>query len=441
MQLRLFCLLFLSVSLVFGQIPNKLSKEDKVFGLSQFWQEANYSYVYFDKINPVKWNELYKQYITEVQQTTNDYEYYRVLQKFCAFLKDGHTSVWFPKYLWDNIYNGQFGDYHMEIRNFDGKAIVARINKSKSSEIPVGTEIIAVNGMHTTDYIAEHVFPYISASADHVRQNRAIEYLLEGYLGTKYDLKLKLPSGSIKDISLTVAKCNEKAFDPPKADNSVVTLNWKDSDIAHISLNTFYDWETLTAFQEKMPELRKAKGLILDLRRNGGGNSAVGKVILHYLTNDTIFYGVKSQSRSYVSALQAWNRNEYYHDFPYRPDTLGPGDRNLLKGNRIVIPTAILTGHNTGSAAEDFLVYADKQAHMTKIGEPTNGSTGMPLMINLPGGGWGRVCTKKDTYPDGREFVGIGIQPDIPVSQLLSDYIQNKDTVLEVAVEYLREKI
>jgi hypothetical protein len=33
----------------------------------------------------------------------------------------------------------------------------------------------------------------------------------------------------------------------------------------------------------------------------------------------------------------------------------------------------------------------------------------------LPGGGGARVCSKRDTYPDGGEFAGIGIQPDVVV--------------------------
>ncbi len=104
-----------------------------------------------------------------------------------------------------------------------------------------------------------------------------------------------------------------------------------------------------------------------------------------------------------------------------------------------IAPTTILVGNGTASAAEDFLIYADNQKHMTKIGEPTYGSTGQPLLFELPNGGIARVCTKKDTYSDGKEFVGVGIQPDIQVTKRLSDYIENKDPALEKAIGYLNE--
>jgi carboxyl-terminal processing protease len=72
------------------------------------------------------------------------------------------------------------------------------------------------------------------------------------------------------------------------------------------------------------------------------------------------------------------------------------------------------------------------------IGEPSGGSTGQPLPFNLPGGGWARVCTKRDTYPDGKEFVGRGVQPQAVVHPTVSDVRAGRDTALEAALRELR---
>jgi C-terminal processing protease CtpA/Prc len=72
------------------------------------------------------------------------------------------------------------------------------------------------------------------------------------------------------------------------------------------------------------------------------------------------------------------------------------------------------------------------------VGEPTGGSTGQPLLFDLPGGGTGRVCTKRDSYPDGRPFVGVGIQPQLRVSPRVADLQAGRDTVLEAALDLLR---
>ncbi|NRB48050.1 MAG: peptidase S41 [Saprospiraceae bacterium] len=440
MKKLIILFLFFAVNLSYAQVPNELSKEEKVFGLSTFWQEVNYNYIYFNKINQLEWNKLYTKYIREVQETENDYEYYRLLQKFCAYLKDGHTNVWFPKEIRDSVFNTHFGAYRLFLTNVDGRAIITRVNESKKVEIPIGTEILSVNGIETQQYISEYVMPYISSSTDYIRQDLSVTYMLEGYVGTKYELELKDPNGKVKSLTVTHAKTEEKEVYPAFEDKDLLDLKWYDNDIAYLALNSFSDWNVSMEFAEKVPELQKAKALIVDLRNNGGGNSRIGKVILHHLTNDTIFYGPKTHSRVHIPTLKAWNQEEYYHDFPYSPDTLGIGDRNLLRTSRIVVPTVILVGNGTASAAEDFLIYADNQEHMTKIGEPTYGSTGQPLLFELPHGGIARVCTKKDTYPDGKEFVGVGIQPDIQISKGLSDYIENRDPALETAIGYLNER-
>ena len=67
-------------------------------------------------------------------------------------------------------------------------------------------------------------------------------------------------------------------------------------------------------------------------------------------------------------------------------------------------------------------------------GTPTAGSTGQPLMFGLPGGGSGVVCTVRTLAPDGSEFDGIGIQPDITVLQTAADVRSASDSALRAAI-------
>ena len=454
--------LFLTIS-VFGQIPAKLTPADKVYGLSKFWQEVNYNFVYLNKVDRTMWDNRYKELIGAVQKTKNDYEYYRELQKFCALLKDGHTNVYFPKEI--EQMNTMFGNYRLFIENIDGKAIIVRTNASIKDEIPVGSEIIEVDGKPVQRYIDEYVAPYISSSTDFVRQDLSISGLFKGLEGETYDVKIKRPDNKMIELKLTHKLTEEKEvfpnFEPVK---ELLDFKWINSEIAYVALNSFENEKINSLFIQKLPELYKAKGLIIDLRFNGGGSSSIATDILKYLTNDTLLYGARNTTREHIAVYKAWgsfftakdtlsdkiewgmtkediakfylmSKDNYYYSMPYEPQII------KLDKKRIVIPTAILIGHHTASAAEDFLIRADNQKHMTKIGENTFGSTGQPYMFDLPGGGSARVCTKKDTYPDGREFVGYGIKPDIIVKSTLSDYIHKKDPVVDKAIEYLKRKL
>ena len=75
------------------------------------------------------------------------------------------------------------------------------------------------------------------------------------------------------------------------------------------------------------------------------------------------------------------------------------------------------------------------------IGEPTGGSTGQPLIVSLPGGGGAVICSKRDKFPDGTDFVGRGIQPDKIVPPTISDFRARRDTVLEAALQEMRSKL
>lgn len=454
MKTKISLLLVIFTSMLNAQIPNQISVEDKIFGLSKFWQEVNYNFIYLDKVDKEEWDNLYKSLITEAQNTPNDYEYYKVLQKFCAYLKDGHTNVFFPSIIQDSIFNTNFGAYRLFLSNIDDKAIITKVNASRKEELPIGTEIIKVNGIPTNEHIKENVLPYISSSTEHILRDLSVSKMLENWVGTSYELELKLPNGKIKSLNLTHGATEEKELYPP-SEIRLLEFKWIKKDMAYIALNSFSDWEIMDLFMDKLPEILKAEKLIIDLRNNGGGNTNIGREIIKYLTNDTILYGSKSQSRLHIPTYKAWgkwtqekdtvnnfwskqaylsHRDQFYHDFPYDPyPTLN------LDISRIEVPTAILIGHNTASAAEDFLIFADNQEHMVKIGEPTFGSTGQPMLFDMPSGGSGRVCTKKDTYPDGREFVGFGIQPDIMVKKTILSFVNNEDPVLTRAIEFLKK--
>jgi C-terminal processing protease CtpA/Prc len=454
MKKYLLLLLLLASFATKAQVPNTLSATDKVYGLSKFWQEVNYNFVYLDKVDRTKWDHAYREAITTVQHTKNDYEYYRELQKLCAQLNDGHTNVYFPKSVDSLLYTNMFGKYRIFLTNIDNRAIITRTNLSIKDEVPVGSEIIEVNGLATAEHLKQHVLPYIASSTDYALMDKAIANMLQGLQGETYHIKYRTPKGKVKSLTLTHDKTIEQEVYPAIEKQELLELKWHPNQIAYLALNGFVDKKINELFLQKLPELRKAKALVIDLRNNGGGITSIGREILDYLTPDTLLYGSKNSTRQHLASFKAWGvftapkdtvnnawatksllayQDKLMHTFEYAPT-----NNKVKQSDKIIVPTAILIGHNTASAAEDFLIYADNQKHMTKVGENSYGSTGQPFRFDLPGGGKARICTKKDTYPDGREFVGYGVKPDMEVKMTLRDYIQKKDPVLDRALKHLK---
>jgi C-terminal processing protease CtpA/Prc len=440
----------------YGQIRNTITQPEKIFGLSKIWQEVNYNFANFDHVPALNWDSAYIAFIPKVSQTSNDLEYYQVLMRFSALLKDAHTNIYLPKSIDTCMYTSMFGETRFYLRNIDNKAIITSVNKSKKDEIPVGSEIIEVNDQSTLKYLENEIMPLISASTDYVVRDWSVANMLRGLKGTAYKVKIKTPSGEIKTLSLIHQITKEKEM-YPEGNRDLFSFKWLDNQIAFVALNDFGDQKIDSLFADKLPELHKAKGLILDVRKNGGGSSNYGAYIARYLSPDSVIFASKVTARTNNGLYRArgstftakdtvnnpWVANAYlcYHNKSMEYLATDFMTNDLSGNDRIIIPTVVLTGHETCSAAEEFLLFLDKSKQIIRIGQNSNGSNGQPFVIDLPGGGSMRICTQHCAYPDGRKYVGYGVKPDIEVRETVDDFINNRDAALLEAVRYLNGEI
>ena len=436
-----------------AQMPeNTLTAEQKIAGLSALWAEAKYNDAFFDNIGTEKWDSAYLAFIRPVIDTPDDYAYYRQLQRFAALLRDGHSRVYYRK---DPGIATCFGSFRWKLVSLEGKAIVGSISSGMKTEIPVGSEIVEVNGQPAAAYLQQNILPYICSSTDYVRQDMAVEHMFIAVEGQPYRIKIKTPAGKLVEKTITpqVQPENKKEpMFPPQHPQKPIEMKWYPGGIAYVALNTFRQEEIVDSFAALLPELKKARQLILDLRRNEGGKSDVAETIMSYLTPDSALYPTLWCTRVHSPAYWSWGgryaprdtvgnpfRKKAYQVYHREYYEYGEPERIDISATtpRIVLPTAILTGHHTASAAENFLILADGQKHIVKIGQRSNGSTGNPIRFAITDDLGFQICSKKDLYPDGRPFVGCGVQPDIEVTPTVQDLIDGYDRTLQTALRYL----
>jgi len=101
-----------------------------------------------------------------------------------------------------------------------------------------------------------------------------------------------------------------------------------------------------------------------------------------------------------------------YFERPYfmTPGVLKQPENPVYRG-----PIFILQDRYCGSACEDFVMPLKTSRRATVFGERTFGSSGQPYMVNFENGMSFRVSTKRMYLPDGSEFEGVGIKPDVEV--------------------------
>jgi C-terminal processing protease CtpA/Prc len=390
-----------------------------------------------------------------VLATKTTKEYYDVLRKFCALLQDGHTNVYYPSSV-----RKQLSNLKIRLLSINKRAFVSNVDQSLAKQIPLGTEILEVNGQPMKAYVQKRVIPYVSSSTQYVLWDWAIRTMFYGTKGDYVNLKLKQPSGKILTMKLLRNREGVKWVKPYKRP-PLLEFKWLKGKVAYLAINSFSDNSIQQEFPKWLPELYKAKAVVIDIRKNGGGSSDNASFIVKHFTKQKVLLGSRWQTREHKAAYKAWGwyvnqelKKKPNHKLSeweatslkyYKKQVWHIGDTsstlNDIKAKKIDAPLVVLTSYNTASAAEDFLIYLANIKRVTRVGQKTFGSTGQPLVFKMPGGGMARVCTKNDTYPNGKEFVGYGIIPHVEVSPTVQNYVKNEDVVLQKGLEVLKAKL
>lgn len=413
-----------------------LSETEKIAGLSKFWAEVKYNFANFDLVPNLDWDATYLEFLPKVKNTKTTLEYYKLLREMCARLKDGHTNIAPMPQFYDELSARPQLQTHL----IEDKVIVTSVDTALQQEsIKIGQEVIEINGLPVKEYAAQKVLPYISSSTKQDLDLRVYDYFLfYGAAQEPIDLTLRDEQGRIfKRTVMRLSREQRIAFNKtlPKATAPEAPFEMKmfPGNIAYVNLKTFADEKTGQMFADAFDEIAKSKALIIDLRENAGGDDVIGCRILSFLT-DQPFKGTMYYTRQYRAAFRAWGRAQD----PYTKDgeTYAPNGRKFYAN-----PIIVLTSPVTGSAAEDFLVSFVMIKRGMLIGEPTAGSTGQPLFITLPGLAGAVICSKRDKFPDGTDFVGKGVQPNKIIQPTIADFRAKRDTVLETAFREIRSKL
>jgi carboxyl-terminal processing protease len=398
---------------------DNLTDAEKVAGLSLLWSQAKYNFVNFDHAG-IDWNQTYLDYLPKVTATKTTADYYKVLISFYAQLKDGHTNVYVPDAL-----SGQFYSRPpFRTQLIEGRVFVTQVFSDSlfKTGIQPGLELLKIDGEPVIDYAEKNVKPYQSSSTPQDLEVREFSYaLLSGAKNKPINIDFKTAKGKI--VSKTIARSGYHDV------KGLKTLEYKTiNNIGYLTINNFEDEGIVKQFDSLYTaEIAKTKGLIIDIRYNGGGSGGIGFNIIGRLTDKP--FEISASKLISLTSRPAAEPSWVDHGF----DTWNVNGKIFYNK-----PVVVLIGPRTFSAAEDFTVAFDYMKRGKLIGMPTGGSTGQPVPFNLPGGGQARVCGKHDSYPDGKEFVGIGINPDIMVKPTIKDLLNGVDAAKEKALQLLQ---
>ena len=165
------------------------------------------------------------------------------------------------------------------------------------------------------------------------------------------------------------------------------------------------------------------RGLIIDIRSNGGGNLTNADLLASRFCNEKTLVG-------YTQHKTGPGHNDF--------SDLEPRYIEPSSNIRWQKPVCVLTNRHVFSAANEFTVMMKTLPNVKIVGDHTGGGAGMPFSSTLPNG-WIVRFSAVPSFDAQKQPVEFGIDPDYNVQLTDADFAKGKDTIIEFARRLLAQ--
>ncbi|GAB4039477.1 S41 family peptidase [Spirosoma gilvum] len=221
-----------------------------------------------------------------------------------------------------------------------------------------------------------------------------------GYLENKWTNEAgNLVGGTIKTLRGEVGYIAIKRFSVPGQKGS--PQNW------------------VNDFALLLDRYRNLRGLLIDVRGNGGGNYFNSIAIANQLVTTKQLFAITRTKNGKGS--QDFSSPTYWYTEP-------------AEGLSFTKPIALLTNRYTFSATEWFVMAMKNYSHVIQVGDTTGGGLGSKLQRTLPNGWLYSLSVQKTTDKNGVTQEASGFAPDYPAATLLKDSAAGKDPIIDIAL-------
>ncbi len=242
-------------------------------------------------------------------------------------------------------------------------------------------------------------------SAIHMSQDEAV-HLMRGEPGTQLDMAVLRP-GEGKEYEFKIIR---EIINVPSVEDKVIGDGVP---IGYIKLNQFHA-RSAQEIADSVNRLnaKDIKGIILDLRDNGGGDFEASIAIADIFLEDKEVVSVK--------------------------DARGQETVHRAEAGSVKLPMVVLVNGNSASASEILAGALKDNKRAVLVGEKTYGKGLVQTVFPLRGGGALKLTTQKYFTPDGTDINKIGINPDYVVK---NSEAEGQDLPMDRALEIIKEQI
>lgn len=381
----------------------------RLLSLYRYWNMIQYYFPYKNLIEE-DWKNVLKEFVPKFINAKDETEYTLASLEIIARIHDTHAGVWGN----NKVLTKYFGERYSPIKlTFaEHKAVVNDFyneNLAKESGIQKGDVITEING-ETVENIIKNRLKYTPAS-NYPTQLRNISYNLLNSNSETINIKFSR-NGKTEEKTIKTYTGPELKYTKEKKE----FFKMLDNNVAYFYMGSVKGDELPAIFEK----IKDTKGLVIDFRSYPSDFVTVkmGKLL-------------KPETTEFVKFSNTNNTQPGLFTFTPSLKISGSG-KNSYQGK-----IAILINETTQSSAE-YHTMAFRTAPSSKVfGSQTAGADGNVSDFVLPGNISTMISGIGVYYPDGKETQRIGIIPDVEVKPTIDGIKNNKDEVLEKAMNWI----
>lgn len=415
--LRCGLLLLLLISLfppVSGtqELPFILSREDRGRLFDQVWRAINDNY-YDRNFNGVDWRVQRDVFRPQAEAATTSGDLYRVLRQMIGRLGDAHTRIYSPEEGFDR-YKPTGTSVGVIVRRIEGKPIVVSVEPGSDAYrlgIRPGYTVLRIDGLPIDKKLEQIRSDVGDSSTQTALELQSYDRIFSGVPDKSVAVTFVDPEGNKVPVTLM------RKYVEYQRRVIVRELPYK---IGYIELTGFGP-EIEKEFDYAMQYVQGTRGLILDLRNNGGGFvTTVGQVASYFFDEETdLGEFITRQGRSTRRRTQRL--------------------RTLYRE-----PLTVLVSSRSASGSEIFAAAMQERKRALILGtsQTTCGCLlGVSRTLKLLDGGKLNISDTDYRTALGRRIEGTGVRPDMFVDVLAADLSSGRDRALDTAVDRLGRTI
>ena len=385
------------------------------------WNTVNDHYYRAD-LNGVDWLAARDKWQPLALAATTDDEFWERLDQMAGELADVHTRVESPKAMAQRN-EQQVLSLGLNIRLIEGALVVLSVNAESDaywSGVRAGMRLLRIDGKDANTQWQTWVQAARKTSSPQAalrmplrRLNVVANEAIRGSASATFGLSFARVDGSEFDVRLRPKTLSTRP---------VVSSRVLPSGIGYVRFTSFQESlrsDVLVAIEK----LKDTPALILDLRGNGGGSGAMAEAIVGSFMKTKTIIG-RTETRTGKPVTLAFGVIKIAS-----PEASVPGKPDAYAGK-----LAVLMDADSASASEATAGALQSTDRAIVVGEVSCGCLLAFLgYAALPGGGELAYSEIGFTNAKGERIEGRGVIPDVAIERKRTDFVEQRDRVLEAA--------